>query len=503
MTTETRDSPFKAKQFSGLVNDMLAHLQQGALNDAADGSVVRTLTEAFAREMAVCYQQLDHVYRFAYLETAEGVALDNVVALLGIKRQHGGHIEGEVTFSRKQPAQDDISIPAGTLVSGRDIPLLQATLRTTLPKGETSVQVRVRSLEASADEIKPTAISIMPKPIWGIEEITNPFSLIARQSAETDIELRERTRTALQQANKGTVASIEIAVRSLGIDEVTVRDQIKDRPGRIEIVLGDVDLSPDLLAEVEKTVNQVRPAGIQVIIKTADRIWVQIHARLELNNDYPVHKKEQINRAIQDELKVYVNGLGNGEQLRWSKISSILTNHAAVMAIHPTTAFSNYLDIYTWKDDQKIDEAGNYQTRNNNVLPGPNQRIGFESQGQAISLALEAPYIDVLLDVDIKRPENPETEKEASEIERISNLLSRRLEGLSDAQADLEKSDVSDNSKVTPILFEALAENLNRDVSVFTLIYKTGGNVIELSDSGDKAYLNMRERIYLRRVRFV
>src|SRR5574343_2038909 len=114
------------KGFADLAEALIRDIRSGlggrpALTDANEGSVVRTLVEAFARELAVCYEQLDSVYRNAYLDSASGPALDNVVALLGLERQRGGHLEGTAVFSRGQPAPEDIHIPLGTLVAGRDV----------------------------------------------------------------------------------------------------------------------------------------------------------------------------------------------------------------------------------------------------------------------------------------------------------------------------------------------------------------------------------------------
>ena len=57
------------------------------LTDRNPGSVVRTLAESFAREYAVLSRQLELVYRGAFLDTAEGRDLDQVVALVGVERR--------------------------------------------------------------------------------------------------------------------------------------------------------------------------------------------------------------------------------------------------------------------------------------------------------------------------------------------------------------------------------------------------------------------------------
>jgi uncharacterized phage protein gp47/JayE len=111
---------------------------------------VRTLTEAFARELAVCYQQLRKVYQHGFLDTAEGVALDNVVALLGMNRQRAGHLEGLVTFRRPQPAAADIPVPSGTLVSGRGAPVCVTVEDASWPRaGRKSPSACARSNPAS------------------------------------------------------------------------------------------------------------------------------------------------------------------------------------------------------------------------------------------------------------------------------------------------------------------------------------------------------------------
>ena len=83
------ERPFSKRAFGDVVRTLLDELRSGtggraALTDTTAGSVVRTLVEAFAREMAVCYEQLERVYEAGYLETASSGALDSVVALVGL-----------------------------------------------------------------------------------------------------------------------------------------------------------------------------------------------------------------------------------------------------------------------------------------------------------------------------------------------------------------------------------------------------------------------------------
>jgi hypothetical protein len=116
---------------------------------------VRTLAEAFARELAVCYQQLRKVYQHGFLDTAEGVALDHVVALLGMNRQRAGHLEGLVTFRRPQPAarrHPGALRNAWSAAAARRS--AQRSRTRVLARSGQEVSVRVRSLEPGGQAVK-------------------------------------------------------------------------------------------------------------------------------------------------------------------------------------------------------------------------------------------------------------------------------------------------------------------------------------------------------------
>jgi uncharacterized phage protein gp47/JayE len=97
------------------------------LTDFNQGSVIGTLIRAAAREMTLLYDQMDEAYRRAFINDANGKALDNVVALVGVVRNPAIKAEGAVVFSRKKKATQSAIIRAGTRVadaSGRQFETL-------------------------------------------------------------------------------------------------------------------------------------------------------------------------------------------------------------------------------------------------------------------------------------------------------------------------------------------------------------------------------------------
>ena len=72
------------------------------ITDVNPGSVVRTIIESIAVEMGFLYAQMDAVYDSSFIDTAEGQALDLVVAMLGVSRKPAEHAAGDVIFGRHE-----------------------------------------------------------------------------------------------------------------------------------------------------------------------------------------------------------------------------------------------------------------------------------------------------------------------------------------------------------------------------------------------------------------
>lgn len=89
------------------------------LTDFNAGSVVSTLLRAVAYEIKTLYAQMDEAYRRAFIDQATGVALDSVVALLGVPRKPAQAAKGTVTFRRKRATDLPVPIPLQTRVADR------------------------------------------------------------------------------------------------------------------------------------------------------------------------------------------------------------------------------------------------------------------------------------------------------------------------------------------------------------------------------------------------
>ncbi|MGA7966217.1 MAG: baseplate J/gp47 family protein, partial [Gammaproteobacteria bacterium] len=211
------------------------------LTDRNVGSLNRTLAEAFSRELAILEKQLELVYRSGFVDTAEGLALEQVVALLGLQRKGGDYASGTVRFYRESVAPADIFIPSGTRVSTALNPPVSfvTTAHRTLRKGQLSVEAQIRAEQKGADSVVATAaISVINKAIHGVSGVTNDAPTLFSGEKESDSELRLRAKSVLQRAGRATVGAVINAVGTeagLKENEIKLVEDFQAHPGVVKL----------------------------------------------------------------------------------------------------------------------------------------------------------------------------------------------------------------------------------------------------------------------------
>jgi uncharacterized phage protein gp47/JayE len=245
------------------------------LTDRNPGSVVRLLAESFAREYAVVSKQLDAIYKGAFLETATGRDLDQVAALVGVERRQATFAVGSAVFSRSTPAPADIFVPAGTRLSTSQPPVaaFDTTQAVTLRRGSLSAEAPIQSVAGGTGGIVPAeAITIVNRPILGVEAVHNPQGTQFSSDPETDPQLRERAGRALEGAGRSTVGALFAALTSIpGVrdKDIQILEDPIARPGLIQVnvalseSLGDRKV--DILNQAVDLIEATRPVGVRVL----------------------------------------------------------------------------------------------------------------------------------------------------------------------------------------------------------------------------------------------
>src|SRR5262249_21431863 len=157
--------------------------------------------------------QMELVYQSGFVDTAQGSALDQVVALLGIDRVLAGRNSATLEFRRAAGTRGDIFIPALTRVLTTDGAIeYETTAAVTLVDGQTAVKVAARDTVDANDPVPAGALVLIAKTISGIDSVSNlePSTVAANDEADTD--LRTRAKSFLHGSERGTLSAIKQAI---------------------------------------------------------------------------------------------------------------------------------------------------------------------------------------------------------------------------------------------------------------------------------------------------
>jgi len=113
-----KDGTFNEKTTEAILDAMIADAKDywdEGLNDTSL-NVIRNFYRPIAMRLADAQLDIGLVLESTQIDHAEGMALDLLCALIGVKRDKARGAEGYVTFSRDTPAQSNYTAPAGTEV---------------------------------------------------------------------------------------------------------------------------------------------------------------------------------------------------------------------------------------------------------------------------------------------------------------------------------------------------------------------------------------------------
>jgi hypothetical protein len=296
---------------------------QPVLTDIQTGSVVRTLLESMAREIAQLYAQLETVYDSGFIDTATGKALDNVVSLLGMERIRGGRPAGPVEFTRTPGTKGAINIPAGTRIINSDGSIEYETLESvTLSEGQNTIRSTARDLEQN-DPLPAGALTILPIPIAGISNVTNPAPTAIATQDESDDALRTRAKSFLHGSERATPGALLNAITRQGITaELT---EPAAHPGVVELTPHAEELTPELQERLLRAIEESRPAGVRVLLKgaqTPEKVNLQL--RITTRSGLLEQDLRGAQRTVKDKLAEYFNALPAKDPASLTKIIGLV-----------------------------------------------------------------------------------------------------------------------------------------------------------------------------------
>lgn len=342
---------FEKRSFRDLYEAMATDARQrtSVLTDFEEGSVVRSLFESFSYELALLYEQMDLVYQAGFVDTAAGANLDRVVAVLGITRNEPDFAAGEIAFERDPGSEDDIYIPVGTLVTTEEDPEAKppkkayvTTEEGWLRGGQTFVEVKVQAEERGPGmTAESETVVVMPRPVPGVKAVYNKKPIRFRgRERETDEELRDRSKKALLASGRASNIAIENALLGMpGVRGVRLRENFPPQnplatggnghadgsgPGVVEVFVDG--MNGDNAASLRERVDQVRAAGIYVILGPAQAIALQAVLRIETDGRAQGEERAALERRVRDVVFQFVDRLRMGQPLLFTQLTREVLN---------------------------------------------------------------------------------------------------------------------------------------------------------------------------------
>ncbi|HVE70030.1 MAG TPA: hypothetical protein VNI54_01580 [Thermoanaerobaculia bacterium] len=296
------------------------------LTDVNTGSVVRTLLETIGVELALTYQQLQHVYESAFVETAEGAALDRVVALVGMQRTPGGRPVAKLRFTRRSGAQGEVLIAAGTPVTDDKGNRYVTISAATMEAGESTREVTAFGDSSGTAEVDKDQLRFLEIAIAGISEVTNPEPARRLTAPETDEQLRVRARGALRSTMRGTVDAIRFGLLAVdGVKDVVVTERPNGVAGEIKVDVAYSDESDAVKAVVAARIEDLRPAGIRVIAAEAAKKSAEVSAVLTLAGaSLPTADVDAIHASVEAKLREALQAIVPGGAVRRAQLTALV-----------------------------------------------------------------------------------------------------------------------------------------------------------------------------------
>ena len=296
------------------------------LNDLNVGSVVRSLLETVAVEMAVVYQHLAFIYDSAYIDTAQGSSLEKVVALVGVKRLGSGYPIVKLRFQRKTGTPGRITIPANTTVTDDSGHRYLTNEELILEPGESSRDVLASGETPGTADVNANKLDRLEVLVAGVDTVSNPDASYRLSAPETDDQLRRRARGAFDGVARGTVDALRFQLLSLAeVKDVKITEEPNGVAGEIRIDIAYSQDTPEAEAVVAQRIQQVKPAGIRVIAGAASARKITVRVALTLaGTGVSGPDLSSLEQTLETALVPALNATPPGGSVRRSKLLSLV-----------------------------------------------------------------------------------------------------------------------------------------------------------------------------------
>lgn len=255
-------------------------------------------------------------------ETAEGVLLDNLCALVGVERDDATALDVALVFT----GTAGVTVPSGSIVRVNGGARFRTTQDWVIGLGGT-VAATATAINAGYLEVGAGTVANIVTAVLGWSSVSGPVADTEGGSdIETDLELRRKRRVALQAGGSATDGAIRAAVVEVdGVEQATV---VSNRslvtaggiPGKaFHTIVYPLGLSTAIQKEIAEAIYRTMPAGNEsygseawtvtdiqgysqsVAFSFATPVTVNVTATVKTNATYaPADAEDQMEAAVVD-----------------------------------------------------------------------------------------------------------------------------------------------------------------------------------------------------------
>ena len=251
-------------------------------------------------------------------------------------------------------AYEEFTIPLDTRVSNysrrpENLKIFRTTHEAVLARnheGRWEVEVPVVALTSGKEgNIFAGSIDVMPKPVIGIEYVINKKDILNGTDVESDSDLRERAKQALEIAGKATVTSLKSAVQ--GIEGVSGEVKVVEPdgiPGEVHIIVSGGDER-----EIDRVIKETRSAGIMAKHRRPEIVHIDIKLTILL---FEGKDADKVKKHVDNLVHKYFDTLNIDDDVILSRIIKSVLDVDGIRDVRDVT-INGIKDNFEIKSDGK------------------------------------------------------------------------------------------------------------------------------------------------------
>ena len=349
--------------FSAVVEDITAYAQSAsaALLDFSTGSVLLSLSQAYASVVVWLESLIIYVLTLTRASTSSGSDVDSWMADFGLTRLAATQATGQVTFSRLSGVGQAV-VPVGATVQSSDgTQTFTVTIDTTnaayvagigYVMGNTVSSVNapvIATNSGTGGNVLANSITVITSSISGVDTVNNAAAFTNAINAESDTAFRARFILYIQSLSKATKLAIGAAITGVqqGLSYTLTENQDYNGTtdyGYFYVVLDDGTGYPSstLLASVGSAIDAVRGCGLRFGVFAPVVITANVGMVLTTASGYT---HSTVIAAVSVALQAAINSAVLGQSLPYTQLASIAYSVPGVTNVTSVTLNGGTSDL--------------------------------------------------------------------------------------------------------------------------------------------------------------